>query len=249
MIKKLSLLLVSGSTLLVGMQMNNAKVDAVTSVAHGGGAHVSVHAATPHATPSVHTTPSISRSTGTHSSPSISPRSAISNPSRGTITHSTSNINTHINSGISSSSLMSHNAQKPLTHYQVESHVLNQLPQTHSVYRSISRAESTATYHGLTRPAYQTDYVFWRTYCDTYYTRPMFGYYYPWMPFWLWHSSDNKESIKVRENAKKYHMKWIKVNNQTIAVPDKIYKIIKVGDEVELTDNTHIKINGKIYSR
>lgn len=70
MIKKLALLLVSGSTLLVGMQMNNAEVDAVTSVAHGGGAHASVHAATPHATPSVHTTPSISRSTVTHSSPS-----------------------------------------------------------------------------------------------------------------------------------------------------------------------------------
>ena len=46
MIKKLALLLVSGSTLLVGMQMNNAEVDAVTSVAHGGGAHASVHAAT-----------------------------------------------------------------------------------------------------------------------------------------------------------------------------------------------------------
>lgn len=44
-------------------------------------------------------------------------------------------------------------------------------------------------------------------------------------------------------------MRWIKVDDKVIAVPKKIYDKIKVGDTVELTDNTHIKINSHTYTR
>lgn len=44
-------------------------------------------------------------------------------------------------------------------------------------------------------------------------------------------------------------MKWIKVNDKIIAVPKKIYDKIKIGDSIELIDDTHIKINGHVYSR
>lgn len=37
--------------------------------------------------------------------------------------------------------------------------------------------------------------------------------------------------------------------SKLIAVPLKLYDKIKVGDTVELTDNTHIKINGKTYEK
>ena len=44
-------------------------------------------------------------------------------------------------------------------------------------------------------------------------------------------------------------MRWIKVDDKVIAVPKKIYDKIKVEDTVELTDNTHIKINSHTYTR
>ena len=76
----------------------------------------------------------------------------------------------------------------------------------------------------------------------------MFSYYYPWMPWWFWNSHDH-ESTKVKQEAQKKNMRWIKVDDKVIAVPKKIYDKIKVGDTVELTDNTHIKINGHTYTR
>ncbi|WP_290079003.1 hypothetical protein [Lactobacillus taiwanensis] len=125
---------------------------------------------------------------------------------------------------------------------------ISRLPQTTKVSKSIERAKTTTTYHSLSSNSYRSDYLYWHGYCDAYYRRPMFSYYYPWMPWWFW-NSHNHETNKIKQEAKKKDMRWIKVGDKVIAVPKKIYDKIKVGDTVELTDDTHIKINGHVYTR
>lgn len=68
------------------------------------------------------------------------------------------------------------------------------------------------------------------------------------MPYWLW-MSDNSDSNKAKRQVHKHNMKWIKVGSKLISVPLKIYNRVKIGDTVELIDNTHIKINGHVYDR
>lgn len=125
---------------------------------------------------------------------------------------------------------------------------ISRLPQTSQVSKSIEHAKTTTTYHSLSSNSYRSDYLYWHGYCDAYYRRPMFSYYYPWMPWWFW-NSHNHETNKIKQEAKKKDMRWIKVSDKVIAVPKKIYDKIKVGDTVELTDDTHIKINGHVYTR
>ena len=68
------------------------------------------------------------------------------------------------------------------------------------------------------------------------------------MPYWIY-NKPNVQANKIKQTAKKEHMGWIKVGDKLIAVPDKLYDKIKVGDKIELVDDTHIKINGKVYTR
>lgn len=124
----------------------------------------------------------------------------------------------------------------------------SRLPQTSKVTKSIETAKKTNTYQSLSSNDHRSDYLYWRGYRDTYYSHPMFTYYYPWMPWWFWHSNHH-EASQIKQEAQKKDMKWIKVDNKVIAVPKKIYDKIKIGDSIELIDDTHIKINGHVYSR
>ena len=65
-------------------------------------------------------------------------------------------------------------------------------------------------------------------------------------------SSSDKSYYKQQrsyQQAKHQHLKWITVSGKSVAVSPKLYDKIKVGDHVQLIDDTHIKINHHVYKR
>ena len=231
MIKSLTKL---GVAALLGSFVVPFSTNSVSAISTG---HASAHATTSHATPHVSaphvTTPHVSAShpttsTNVHSSTSISSRSIPA--SRGTLNTSSSRI-----------------SSAHTTKSQIAESARTRLPQTPRTNTYINRAQNSSFYRSLNSSSHRSDYVFWHSYYSTYYTRPI-DRYYVWMPYWLW-MSNNSDSNKVKQQAHKRNMKWIKVGSKLISVPLKIYNRVKIGDTVELIDNTHIKINGHVYDR
>lgn len=229
------------ATVSLGTTGNN-----VYAISHSS-AHPSSH---PSAHPSSHPTshPTTTRPTSrpaTTPHTSATPHSNNVHGSSSTMHAPNSTTRTNTSPGNTSSKTSNTGTAKTVS---PTTKAINRLPQTLKVSKSIERAKTTTTYHSLSSNSYRSDYLYWHGYCDAYYRRPMFSYYYPWMPWWFW-NSHNYESTKVKQEAQKKNMRWIKVDDKAIAVPKKIYAKIKVGDTVELTDNTHININGHTYSR
>lgn len=231
MIKSLTKL---GVAALLGSFVVPFSTNSVSAISTG---HASAHATTSHATPHVSaphvTTPHVSAShpttsTNVHSSTSISSRSIPA--SRGTLNTSSSRI-----------------SSAHTTKSQIAESARTRLPQTPRTNTYINRAQNSSFYRSLNSSSHRLDYVFWHSYYSTYYTLPI-NHYYVWMPYWLW-MSDNSDSNKAKRQVHKHNMKWIKVGSKLISVPLKIYNRVKIGDTVELIDNTHIKINGRVYDR
>lgn len=117
----------------------------------------------------------------------------------------------------------------------------------------IHKIEQTKDYQDL-KPSYRNDYMFWRTYWMLNYN---YGYmspycynrYYVWMPYYLYGEKQIHVVRDVQSQARKQDLKWIRVGKVAIAVPDKIYQKAKIGQKVELIDDTHIKIDGHIYTK
>ena len=101
----------------------------------------------------------------------------------------------------------------------------------------------------------RNDYMFWQTYWMLNYDDPSSYYYcynnyYVWMPYYLYERSTDIHVVKEAQTAaQKHDLKWIRVGKVVIAVPKDIYNKAKVGNSVELIDNTHIKIDGHVYKR
>lgn len=245
---KLGLIALIAPMFLINDQQVNAGMGSV------GGGHVSVH-------PSVH--PTVHPSVHPTFHPSFHPST----------THvTTPHTSSGIHSTFHSSFYSGHNASSPVTHSSIPVHpsfnhgnaphistsrtltrsvarnsVISSFPRTNTVNRNLRYTQNTPYYKSLRTGHYQTDFLFWNTYCRTYYLRPYY-HYYPWMPYWIY-NKPNVQANKIKQTAKKKHMGWIKVGDKLIAVPDKLYDKIKVGDNIELVDDTHIKINGKVYTR
>ena len=244
-----------GASILAGAMLfaaaTPAPVSAIAtahpSVSHGSVAHPSVsHPSVSHPSVSTHTTPSISRSTVTHGTVPSTSRSNISSPHTSTPTVTAPSISRNsISHGTLEASRST--SASSLSRGVVAHSVASSLPPSSTTYRGISKAQSSHFYRSLNSGMYQTDYVFWTTYSSLYYTQPYWNYYV-WMPYWLYNSS-NHQIVKVKQNVSTKKMKWVKVGSKVIALPDSLYKKVKVGDTIELVDNTHIKINGQLYQR
>lgn len=122
-----------------------------------------------------------------------------------------------------------------------------------SSQRAITNASKSSTYRSLTTPAERTSYLNWHEN----YTNNSYRYFtsiqYFYMPFNIWHSTlmgNNQDKLATNMTivAKQRNYRWIKVGSKMIAVPEKIYNMVKVGDRVTLLDNNHIQINGKTIS-
>uniref|UniRef100_UPI003F57DF78 hypothetical protein n=1 Tax=Lactobacillus acidophilus TaxID=1579 RepID=UPI003F57DF78 len=265
--KTCNLLAILGCAFLIGVFVWDANNNQVDALAHSSGAHATAHTSVhatphvthvtphtaPHVTPHVNT-PHVSTHTTTphtttpHTSVGVhsSTHTSVSNPHASVSTHT--NVNTS-HSAISHGTLNASRVttSKPLSKANVSESVRSSLPDMRATSRSIARAQDSTFYRSLNSGMHQTDFVFWNTYCDTYYMRPYY-YYYPWMPFWMFNSS-NKQVNTMKNEVRRKKMGWIRIGSKLIAVPLKLYNKIKVGDTVELTDNTHIKINGKTYEK
>lgn len=212
----------------------------------GDNAYAATHSSHPTSHPSSH--PTSHPTVHTSSRPATSPHTTAPHSS---VTHN-SGVHTSSGKGITGSKAINGKSTSGVstTNKAVSptSKAAGRLPQTSKVTKSIESAKKTNTYHSLNSSNHRTDYLYWRGYRDAYYRHPMFTYYYPWMPWWLWHSNHH-EASQLKQEAQQKDMKWIKVDDKVIAVPKKIYDKIKVGDSIELVDDTHIKINGHVYSR
>ena len=71
------------------------------------------------------------------------------------------------------------------------------------------------------------------------------------MPYSFYLPKHNQKKLNyaddIKKQAQKQGMKWIKVNDTVIAVPERLYNKIHVGDQITLVDQKYLKINGKIY--
>lgn len=193
---------------------------------------VTTHAPTPHINTSTHTTVRTSggASMATRSTPA----------SRGTLS------SPMVRRSVSATGTSSHISR--MSRSVVANQVANRLPYTRSTMRNIRSAQRTSFYRSLRNPVHQTDYVFWHSYYGYYYRRNLYRHYYLWMPYWM-AKSRSIEAQRMRYDVQRQNMKWIKVNDELIAVPENIYNKTKVGDGIELLDNQHIKINGHVYAR
>ena len=93
------------------------------------------------------------------------------------------------------------------------------------------------------------NYLTWRMWY--YVNMNSYGYYYYWMPYSFYLPKHNQKKLNyandIKKQAQKQGMKWIKVNDTVIAVPERLYNKIHVGDQITLVDQKYLKINGKIY--
>lgn len=207
----------------------------------GSNTYAATHSSHPTSHPSSHPT----------SHPTVHPSSRPATSPHTTAPHSSvtqnSGVHTSNGKGITGSRTTS---GKSVTKKAMSptSKAASRLPLTSKAAKSIESAKKTNTYHSLNSNSRRADYLYWRGYRNVYYRHPMFTYYYPWMPWWFWHSNHH-EASQLKQEAQQKNMRWIKVDDKVIAVPKKIYDKIKVGDNIELIDDTHIKINGHVYSR
>ena len=232
---------------------------------HVSTSHVSTsHVSTPHVSSSPHvSTPHVSTST-THvasvphtsvsaRTPSISHSSVSSRTPSSSISHSSVSSRTpsssisHSSSTSISSRTPSASTNHPVSNSTIRQSITSAMPKTHTVTHSISEAQSTSTYHHLTNPTHQMDFVYWNVYRNMYYTRPYY-HYYAWMPYWMYRS-DTSEARKFKAQAQQHDLKWIKVDDRVVMVPTNLWKKIKIGDHIQLIDDTHLKLNGHIYSK
>ena len=235
------------------------------STSHVSTPHVSTpHVSTPHVSSSPHvSTPHVSTST-THvasvphtsvsaRTPSISHSSVSSRTPSSSISHSSVSSRTpsssisHSSSTSISSRTPSASTNHPVSNSTIRQSITSALPKTHTVTHSISEAQSTSTYHHLTNPNHQMDFVYWNVYRNMYYTHPYY-HYYAWMPYWMYRS-DTREARKFKAQAQQHDLKWIKVDDRVVMVPTNLWKKIKIGDHIQLIDDTHLKLNGHIYSK
>ena len=93
------------------------------------------------------------------------------------------------------------------------------------------------------------NYLTWRMWY--YVNMNSYGYYYYWMPYSFYLPKHNQKKLNyaddIKKQVQKQGMKWIKVNDTVIAVPERLYNKIHVGDQITLVDQKYLKINGKIY--
>ena len=94
---------------------------------------------------------------------------------------------------------------------------------------------------------------------SSYYRRPIYSYYNPgstyfWSYYWLIFPStrsqrqianDSKlDHDQLTKNGPSY---WLKVGkDQVVSVSKKVYKQVKIGDQVTVKDLKHIEINGRV---
>lgn len=141
---------------------------------------------------------------------------------------------------------------RPTTTSRPTSQAASRLPVTRSSSQAIKNAEHSNTYRGLTSSQQRSSYAYYRGYYGTYYPNQSINYImrnnYYWVPYWLLYSN-SAEANHLRKQAKQQHLKWITVSGKSVAVSPKLYDKIKVGDHVQLIDDTHIKINHHVYKR
>lgn len=218
-VKQLGLTVGLSLLLLAGSPLN------AFAMAHASGAHVSAggHVSASHATVS-HTT------TATHA----------------TVSHGVASEGMHATTSRPATST------KPITSKETVKSV--QENKTPGQSRTVSQASRTSTYQSLKSPSQRQSYLNWHSdYSDV--TNPV-RYFtsicYFWMPGNIWNSAmrnynDDQLSQTMIEQARNRHYKWIKVGSKMVAVPEKVYQKIHVGDTVKLIDNQHISINGHVY--
>ena len=256
---KLSVALVATTTLLSSGASTSYAFSGGHATGHASGGHATAHPsshpashpaishpAVSHTTVTAHTSTS-HISTSAHASTHTTVRTSggasmatRSTPaSRGTLSNS-------MTRSTSTARTSSHTSR--MSRSVVANQVASRLPYTRSTMRSIRSAQRTSFYRSLRNPLHQTDYVFWHSYYGYYYRRNLYRHYYLWMPYWM-AKSRSIEAQKMRYDVQRQNMKWIKVNDKLIAVPENVYNKTKVGDSIELLDNQHIKINDHVYAR
>lgn len=122
-----------------------------------------------------------------------------------------------------------------------------------SSQRAITNASKSSTYRSLTTPEERTSYLNWHENYSNNSYRYFTNIEYFYMPFNIWHNTlmgNNQDRLATNMTsiAKQRNYRWIRVGSKMIAVPEKVYNMVKVGDKVTLLDNNHIQINGKTIS-
>lgn len=127
----------------------------------------------------------------------------------------------------------------------------SRLPNTQATRRSIRAVQHSTTYRSLKTSNQRSSYAYYRGYYDTYHphqsANTIMQHHYYWMPVWL-ANSNTAEIQSIKNDATRNGLKWVSVDGDKIAVPDRIYRTIKVGDHVTLLDDSHLIINGKTYT-
>lgn len=213
------------------------------AIAHSSGGHASAggHASTGSHATATHTTTSRGIATSRpSSSTTTTARPSVSSGNKNTTAMPSTTSNGVTTVGKSSST----------------SAVTNKtLPATESTKSALNNTYKSSTYKNLNDPLEQNSYSYWRGYYGinsmSYpYISSQMNHHYFWVPWWIMYSNHAKEESKVvKEAANKHHMKWIKIGDNVVYLPEHIYKKVKVGDKVTLLDDNYIKINDKIYSR
>lgn len=204
----------------------------VHAMAHSSGGHASTgtHASTSHTTASRGVTSTSRPSSSTTTRSVTTGAKPTSMPTKSTSTTSGKNTAT-------------------------QSITAKPLPTNEATRTALNSTYKSSTYHSLADPRQRNSYSYWHGYyginslnATSAYSR--MGNSYFWLPYWMMYSNQTqKETQVVKETAKKRHMKWIKVDNDVVYIPESIYRKVKVGDKVNLLDDTHIQINNKIYKR
>lgn len=218
----------------------------ISSTPHTSTPHISTpHTSSSASSSSIHS--SFSTPSASHSG--ISSHNSTSSHSASSSTNNFASSNTHASINIPhvESSSNAHATQHHISNSEIKQSVINSMPQNHRINNYVNRAEHTTTYSSLTNPNHQMDFAYWYAFSHFYYNRPFYNYY-PWIPMWLY-NSDYHEAKQFKQQTQKYNLKWIKIDDKLVFVPEKLWQKINVGDHVQLIDNTHIKINDKIYKK
>lgn len=118
--------------------------------------------------------------------------------------------------------------------------------------QTTTRTINHSAYKGL-NGTQRVSYNHWNNYYAKKYpnqtANEVYSHHFYWSPYWYFISShhEHSKSIPVDKNGKQRH--WIKVGDKVIFVPKNIWRKVHRGDKVKLIDDTHIKINKKIYTR
>lgn len=194
-------------------------------------------------------TTSVARSTGaTSAARSAATRSAAT---RGTMTRSTATRS--IGSRMSNSATRSAGSRMSASRSLKPTSEMNTSRQSIRAQRAGQRAMRSSTYRSLPNSSARRSYVSWHEHYYNNSYRYFTSVRYFWMPFNIWnsllvqqqqHQDRLASNMKIVAQRKGY--KWIKVNDKMVAVPDKVYNQVNVGDKIKLIDQNHIEINGKL---